>query len=212
MANVKDLKGMRFGKLLVLQEEEERHKSGSVLWLCKCDCGNQNIVSSTYLINRDTKSCGCLHKAKLKNGNPKHGMCGTKFYNSWYGMKRRCTDKKHVAYYRYGGNGITVCDKWLDFKGFMEDMYSAYKKGLQIDRIDYTKGYNKENCRWVSVKKQANNKSNNRILYYRSKKYTLAELSEEFNINYGTLKSRLNTGMSVEDAINVPVQDKSGRR
>lgn len=210
MARIIDLTGQRFGKLSVIKEVG-REKSGSVSWQCKCDCGKLTTTSSTYLRKGHTKSCGCLHEGKLADGNKKHGMHGTKIYYSWYGMKRRCVDKNNKAYYRYGGRGIEVCEKWHTFEGFYEDMSATHKDGLQLDRIDVNKGYYKENCRWSNSIEQANNKENNRVLTYEDKPYTMSELSKKFNINYGTLKSRLNKGLSVQDAVSEPIQNKRRR-
>lgn len=82
----------------------------------------------------------------------------TPTYNSWRGMKDRCLNPRHKFFSYYGGAGITVCDKWMSFKGFVDDMGEA-EPGHEIDRIDGTKGYYKENCRWTS---KSHNNANRR--------------------------------------------------
>lgn len=88
-------------------------------------------------------------------------------YYTWKSMRRRCFSKTDKDYPGYGGRGITVCDRWNNpngdsyiegFINFVNDM--GYKKSskLQIDRIDNSKGYSPENCRWVTSKENNNNR------------------------------------------------------
>jgi hypothetical protein len=74
-------------------------------------------------------------------------------------MKMRCLNKNNTNYKLYGGRGITVCDDWLDFVGFWEDMGEFYRDGLELDRIDNNGNYEPGNCRWEDWKQQANNRS-----------------------------------------------------
>ena len=76
---------------------------------------------------------------------------------SWNHMKDRCSNKAHVKYHLYGGRGIKVCEKWLTFLGFLEDM-GKRPTGRSLDRKDNDKGYSKENCRWSSIGQQNNNR------------------------------------------------------
>lgn len=83
-------------------------------------------------------------------------------------MKQRCLNKNNVAYNRYGEIGITVCGRWLEFSNFLEDM-GERPEGTSLDRIDGTKGYYKENCRWSTSKEQILNsksyKNGKRLCY-----------------------------------------------
>jgi len=81
----------------------------------------------------------------------KHGMSRAPIYRVWAAMITRCSDPKYKKYKYYGGRGITVCDRWLRFENFYEDM-GERPSGLQIDRIDNDKGYSPDNCRWVTAK------------------------------------------------------------
>lgn len=92
----------------------------------------------------------------------------TPTYRSWDSMKQRCLNKNNVAYNRYGGAGITVCTSWLDYSNFLKDM-GERPKGKTLDRIDGTKGYYKENCRWATVSEQRRNSKtykHGKIIYH----------------------------------------------
>jgi hypothetical protein len=131
-----------------------------------------------------------LKESWLKR-NDYHGMVGTKFYNSWRSIKTRCNGtcgKDSIK--KYKDKGITYCKKWNNFKGFYEDMFNSYIEGLTIDRIDNSKGYFKENCRWATQKIQQNNKTNNVRINYKGVDKTLREWSDELGVTYDSIKLR----------------------
>lgn len=90
-------------------------------------------------------------------GKLKHGMRNTRQYSIWNQMVQRCKTITNKQYPEYGGRGITVCEKWLTFSGFWEDMREGYADDLEIDRISVNLGYYKENCRWTTEKENAYN-------------------------------------------------------
>lgn len=156
-----DLTGKTFSRLLVIEDTYERNKNGHVIWLCKCDCGNITKVESHCLKNGNTQSCGCLHKETItKHGHTSYNNKNSKIYFVWGSMKSRCLDKNHPRYKDYGGRGITICEKWLQFTGFLEDM-GIKPRGLSIDRIDNEGNYELSNCKWSTSKQQANNRRDN---------------------------------------------------
>lgn len=161
-----DLTGKIFNRLTVLSRANNDTKGGAQ-WLCKCSCGNLTTVRSYQLKSGKTKSCGCINKERMlgQKYRYKHGNCSnnhtTSLHNIWRGLKYRCHNKNSKDYFRYGGRGITVCDSWFNsFQQFLDDMESTYVVKYQLDRIDNSKGYNKENCRWVSSKENNNNRYN----------------------------------------------------
>ena len=126
----------------------------------------------------------------------------SQFYKAWANMKTRCDNRKTVDFKRYGQRGILYSANWNTFEGFYKDMFGSYKRGLTLDRVDNSLGYNKENCRWTTKKVQANNRRNNRILHYKGIMKTLAQWSEELGIKRTTITQRIDAyGWSVEKAL-----------
>ena len=136
-------------------------------------------------------------------GKSTHGKCGTRLYNIFQGMKKRCYNKHRKDFYEYGGRGISICDEWLnDFQTFYDwSMSNGYDDNLTIDRIDNDKGYSPANCRWVDIKTQSNNTRKNVYLGYNGETMTLAEWSRKLNINRNTLKARYRKGWSDKDCL-----------
>lgn len=207
-----DLTGQKFGKLLVIREAG-RSKTNRIMWLCRCECGVEKVVGRNELRSGDTLSCGC-HKAKcLHDLRAKHMLTGSKQFIAWRNMKSRCVDPKSDSYYLYGLRGITYDPKWETFEGFWEDMGESWREGLSIDRIDVNGNYCKENCKWSTLKEQANNKRSNRILEYKGKSQTVAQWAEECGMKYNSLSQRINKyGWSIEKALTTPVREfKNGK-
>ena len=127
---------MKFGKLTAIKMVG-RTKHYQVLWLCRCDCGNEIVVTGTNLRSGASKSCGCYRI--------KHGLTGSKIYAAYKHMKDRCLNPLSQSYKDYGGRGISVCEEWLGKDGFEKfEKWSSshgYKEGLSLDRIDNDKGY-----------------------------------------------------------------------
>lgn len=200
-----NLENQRFGRLVV-NDIAGRDNRGEVLWRCKCDCGNTIIaLSSNLRRNNHTMSCGCYKKEILKTVNKTHGMSKSSIYSIWCAMKRRCYQEKSKDYTDYGARGITVCDEWKNnFENFYEwAIRNGYEKGLSIDRINVNGNYEPSNCRWATLKEQANNKRNNHLIEYNGEAHTMKEWSEILGINYYTLHSRLRNNWTIERAFNV---------
>lgn len=187
-----DLTGHKYGKLSVIKPVG-KNKHGKVLWLCKCECGNETITSSNSLRRGHTISCGCAHLEKIAKGNPKHGLTNAKLYPVWVMMKDRCMNSNNKEYKNYGGRGVTVCNEWKNnFQAFYDwAMTNGYVEGLSIDRIDNNGNYEPSNCRWATRREQQLNTTRNKRITYNGKTQTLTEWSEELNVRFNKLWERL---------------------
>ncbi len=146
-----DLTGNQFGRLFVVSQNVDKSPYG-IYWDCQCSCGKTHTVLGASLRQGLTKSCGCLKKERFFV----HGKNESKEYHAWEGMIGRCTNKKNLRYYQYGGRGVTVCNRWLKFENFYQDMGDC-PVGHSLDRIDNNMGYEPLNCRWATPEQQQRN-------------------------------------------------------
>ncbi len=140
-------------------------------------------------------------------------MTGTPEHKAWKAMNARCYKVNGKQYADYGGRGIKVCDRWREANGqgfvnFLADMGPKPSPKHSIDRIDVNGNYEPTNCRWATLKKQANNKRDNKYLTYKGETKTMQEWSDALNVCYFLVRSRIRLGWTVEDAFEVPVGGK----
>ena len=157
---IRSMPGSKFGRLTVIKREPN-YKSGATRWLCRCDCGKEIVTYGSFLRTGKTRSCGCLALEVRAKTPYIHGMVGSRLYEIWHGMKKRCDVPSSTHYERYGGRGITVCDEWeKSFECFFSwAMDNGYNDSLELDRIDNDSGYCPANCRWVTHKENCQNRS-----------------------------------------------------
>jgi hypothetical protein len=186
---MKDMTGKRFGRLIV-KNSAGIDRRGQYAWECQCDCGEVITVGGSHLRTNHTNSCGCIRIETISKNARTHGLSKTKTYKLWANMVQRCTNPENNSFKHYGGRGIAVCERWMEFDNFITDMGHP-TKGMTLDRRDNNGNYEPANCRWASVKEQQNNKRSNHIVTYNGKQMTLAQVADAAGIPYPRLRSRL---------------------
>lgn len=202
----RDLAGMRFGRLTVLNRAADHITAKGyhhIMWNCICDCGVKCVIRGKSLTGNVTRSCGCLQKEQIKERASKHNGFGTRLYNIWNSMRQRCNNPNHRSYHNYGGRGIKICAEWDDFNIFRAWALSAgydetaVRGKCTLDRIDVDSGYSPNNCRFINMREQADNRRGSIILEHDGETHPLTVWAEILGIKYPTLWKRYRSGREI---------------
>ena len=206
MPRVANCIGKKLGMLTVV-ERTSNSKHGASRWICRCECGNEIVLTYEQVKRGSKKDCGCI---KRPHHNATHGASRSPLYNHWKMMLYRCENPKNRAYKYYGERGIQVCEEWHDFNAFKKWLdESGYVEGLTVDRIDNNKGYCPENCRLTDSKTQANNRRSNVEITYNGQTHNLTEWSEILGFDYKQVHNRMHKlGWDFEKALLTPTDKK----
>jgi hypothetical protein len=206
--------GDKFSRLTVIDcwyEIKSNNIHRSLKCKCICECGREKDVWATYLINNETKSCGCLQTESRGKSSRTHNLSHHSLYSVYANMKTRCYWAKSENYHNYGGRGIIICDEWLaDFQKFYEwAMKSGWEKGLTVDRINNDGNYEPSNCRCTTPRVQGNNTRTNLIIKAFGEEKTLADWVRDDRclVSYSILQHRIKKKLlsSNELAISTPL-------
>lgn len=171
----------------------------------RCACGNVRLNTSARLRVHQPNSCGCLVRKKVRSDW--HGQILSPEYGIRQRMKARCLRETSPDFKRYGGRGITVCDRWLSFVNFMDDMGRRPSRLYSLDREDNDKGYSPDNCRWATKVQQDNNRRSNREIEFDGRTMTYREWERQLGLPKNRLWDRINTqGWSVHRAMTTPLK------
>ncbi len=188
----KDIINKKYGRLTVLSFDKE--VKFLYYYNCKCECGNIKSIRYDALKSGATKSCGCLQKETIRNIKITHGLSRTLTYKSWSSMMQRCFNANNTNYKDYGGRGIIVCERWLIYENFLEDMGSRPDKLLSIDRIDTDGNYELSNCKWSTQKEQNINRRNSKSVVNtitNQEYFTISEAAIDLDISISSLHKQL---------------------
>jgi hypothetical protein len=117
--------------------------------------------------------------APLRHGHARDGKRHP-LYATWAMMRTRCFNPNATGYARYGGRGITVCERWVSFENFLADVgerpegRTGKRPTYTLDRIDNNGDYEPGNVRWATFSEHA-----------RNRRYALT-LTAEHRANIGT--------------------------
>lgn len=187
--------GARFN-LLTVVERRDADRFGRQQFLMRCDCGEEKVVALFRAKSGHTKSCG-----HIKGESRKRRGRGTPTYNSWAAMKQRCKYEAGGQYWRYGGQGVTVCERWdASFDSFLEDM-GRRPPGTTLDRIDGARGYEPGNCRWASNAEQSRNRSSTILVTIDGQTRCVLDWCTELGLKADTVYKRIQRGASPLEAL-----------
>lgn len=131
-------------------------------------------------------------------------------YNSWKGMRHRCSSPAHPRYALYGGRGIKVCARWQDsFEAFLEDMGRKPGPGYSLDRIDVNGNYEPGNVRWADQQTQCRNQRRNRRYVFGGELRTVAEICEIATVEGSHLNYHIKQGRTADEAVAVIIANRS---
>jgi len=213
--------GLIFGRLTV-SADAGSNKFRCRLVTCSCICGNTITTALTRLKSGETQSCGCIKKeldrAKTKrihalgiSGMRTHGLYASPEYKVWCAMKRRCLKSNDPNFCRYGGRGIQVCERWLQFESFIADMGRRPSSKHTLERLDNDGHYEPGNCEWRTWRDQNHNKSNNRWITHAGRTMILSDWARELGVKPDLLCNRLKAGWTTAETVSIQPIPRSRR-
>lgn len=195
-----DLTNKVFGAWTVLKFSESRPIGGKgavkPFWLCRCACGTKREVEGASLRHGLSVSCGCEKGPAIARARTKHGHTTpiSPTYWTWQAMRARVKGTNEDGRRYYKGKGIKVCERWKSFVNFLSDM-GERPEGKTLDRFPNKNGnYEPGNCRWATVKQQANNTNSNVFIVHAGKCQTISQWSDELGISSSTISRRVLLG------------------
>lgn len=126
-----------------------------------------------------------------------------KTYRSWLKMRERCFNPKNERYHRYGGRGITVCERWLSFANFIADM-GERPEGMTLDRKNTDGNYEPGNCKWSTTLEQNQNASLCKPQVVEGVNYpSLGAVARAYGVDHMKLTRGLAKGKLIEEILGI---------
>lgn len=209
--------GHRSGRLIVEAYAGKNNKN-KPLWFCRCDCGGTAILTSSVIVRKQTRSCGCLNREWMSS--PKritllttHGQSETPEYRAWHQAKTRCYNNKTPNFKHYGGRGISMCREWRDsFEAFYAHIGRRPSSKHSLDRFPNLNGnYEPGNVRWATRYEQMRNQRGNLMLTMDGLTMCAASWADHLKLKSGQpphrncIVERKLAGWSDEKALTTPL-------
>lgn len=208
-----DISGKKYHRLVAIARATNS-RAGRVRWSCLCECGKSVVVERGGLVSGKSKSCGCLKSELARWRKTTHGWRHDKTgtHRSWRSMKGRCLNKRDHAYAAYGGRGITVCEKWMEFVGFLEDMGARPSLEHSLGRKNNDGAYCKGNCSWETIHEQSTNKRNTVFVSINGERVPLIAAATNNGISVSSLRYHtIYRGLTAEAAVSF-LKSKDSKR
>lgn len=197
---------MRFGRLVTIGQLPLKRRYAKRQWRCLCSCGQESAPYASALL-RGTQSCGCRVREATIRRNTVHGLHGTREYNAWLDMKKRCGQHARSAK-DYWQRGIGICERWSDFQQFLADMGEC-PPGLSLDRIENERGYEPGNCRWATRVQQNNNSRRNHRIDWGGRTMTMAQWASELCVPVAAFRQRVWRNWPLERVMTQPYRGET---
>lgn len=203
--------GDKIGSLTFLRRIEAG--IGRPTAIFRCPCGNELTSRIDAVKIGRTKSCGCMTSEMRSKTLTRHGHTSLKNgksteYTSWQSMWARMTNPKHKNFQRYQQLNISICDEWESFDVFIKDMGLKPTPLHSIERIENSKGYYKENCKWATRKEQQRNKRDTTFVEYKGVKKSVPDWAETVGLSLATVYNRIvKMGWEAEKAFTTPTKN-----
>lgn len=185
------LTGRRFNRLVVYSIYGKQGKHYT--WLCKCDCGQFVVATSSNLTRGHTNSCGCFLKDRCSETNSTHGEARRKSRSpelvAFRNAKSRCENPNGPNYERYGGRGIEF--RFDSFEQFLSELGRKPSPEHSLDRINNNGHYEVGNVRWAVSSQQNDNKSSNAVLSVNGETKSVTQWAKELGLPRKFLWSRI---------------------
>lgn len=198
MATHIDITGQKFGRWTAVAFVPVPR--GRSKWECVCSCGSKGLVPLCDLRSGKSKSCGCYAALRSAECNTTHGEGSTnkarrvREHGIWLSMLDRCRNPKTKRWHRYGGRGIRVCDRWLDYSNFLADMGRCPEQDSSIERINNDGDYEPGNCIWAPARVQNRNTCRNKHVVIGGEKLTITDACLKFGVNKQRVWDRVRRG------------------
>lgn len=176
----------------------------------KCSCGKIRFIRLHTVFRGDSQSCGCLQKEVVSKSSKKYSVVNVVIRQAYHSMMARCYNPKTENFYLYGGRGVSVCNEWRgDYESFLQwSLSNGWHKGLQLDKDIKGNGklYSPNDCLWVTPKENANSRRNCVKHLYEGQYLTLSQICRKEGLKLATIHTRINNGISLDEAIKKPVK------